>query len=81
MLNEVRQTAIDIAQETLKDTEDGQFTYFCAGVADLQTGDPKAIYPQIAKNAEFRRKAYEAWKEKSGESAGDTGGVSTPSGL
>lgn len=81
VLNEVRQTAIEIAQVTLKETKDGQFTHFCAGVADVQTGDPKAIYPQIAKNAEFRRKAYEAWKEKSGESAGETGGVSTPCGL
>jgi MoaA/NifB/PqqE/SkfB family radical SAM enzyme len=75
VLKEVRQIAVDIPQETLKRSEIGAFTQFCAGVADLQTGDAKALYPQAAKNAEFRKKAYDAWKTKSGEADEDTGGV------
>jgi MoaA/NifB/PqqE/SkfB family radical SAM enzyme len=80
VLKEVRQTAVDIPQETLKQSEVGAFTHFCAGVADLQTGDAKALYPQAAKNAEFRKKAYDAWKAKSGEADEDTGGVLAASG-
>ncbi len=81
VLNEVRRTAVEIAQKTLKETDVGQFAHFCAGVADVQTGDPKALYPQIRKNAEHRKKAYETWKSKKGEAARDTGGVSAPCGL
>ena len=54
---------------------------FCMGVADLQLGDPKAIYPQIARNAEFRARAYAAWKEQTGNSAEETGGVLTKCGM
>ncbi len=71
----VRRTAVEIAQETLKQSQVGAFCNFCAGVADLQTGDPKGLYQQVAKNAEHRMKAYEAWKAKTGETAEDTGGV------
>ena len=41
----------------------------------MQLGDPKAIYPQIAKNAEYRAKAYAAWKERTGGTAEDDTGV------
>jgi hypothetical protein len=33
------------------------------------------IYPQAAKNAEFRKEAYEAWKAKTGKTLEDDGGV------
>jgi len=75
VLIEVRRTAVEIAQQVLKTTEAGAFCNFCAGVADLQMGDAKALYPQVMKNAAFRMQAYEAWKAKTGESAEDDGGV------
>src|SRR6266850_2752620 len=75
VLIEVRKTAVEIAQEVLKSTAAGAFCNFCAGVADLQMGDAKALYPQVMKNAAFRMQAYEAWKAKTGESAEDDGGV------
>lgn len=75
VLIQVRREAIEIAQETLKQTKNGEQCGFCMGVAEVQLGDPKAIYPQIAKNAEYRAKAYAAWKERTGESAVDDSGV------
>ena len=77
VLIEVRRQAVEIAQETLKVAKNGDQCGFCMGVAEVQLGDPKALYPQIAKNAEYRAKAYAAWKERTGESAEDTGGVLT----
>ncbi len=78
VLIEVRQTAVEMADKLRTMHEKGQsggFCNFCLGVADLQTGDPLAYYPQAAKNAEFRRQAYAAWKEKTGELLEDDGGV------
>jgi MoaA/NifB/PqqE/SkfB family radical SAM enzyme len=78
VLIEVRKTAVEMA-DRLRDQEhsggSGGFCNFCLGVADLQAGDPKAYYPQAAKNAEFRKQAYEAWKSKTGKELEDTGGV------
>jgi radical SAM protein with 4Fe4S-binding SPASM domain len=78
VLIEVRRKAVEMADRLRQQKEAGQsggFCNFCLGVADLQTGDPLSYYPQAAKNAEFRLKAYETWKAKTGESAEDTGGV------
>lgn len=78
VLIEVRKAAVDMADTLRAQKEAGQsggFCNFCLGVADLQTGDPMNYYPQAAKNAEFRLKAYEAWKEKTGKTAEDLGGV------
>ena len=80
VLIEVRQAAVDMAaklREMHRSGGSGGFCNFCLGVADLQTGDPMSYYPQAAKNAEFRLRAYQAWKEKTGEAAEDTGGVLT----
>jgi radical SAM protein with 4Fe4S-binding SPASM domain len=77
VLIEVRKLAVEIAQETLKVAKNGDQCGFCMGVAELQMGDPKAIYPQIAKNAEHRASAYEEWKARTGRSDEDTGGVLT----
>jgi hypothetical protein len=73
----VRRIAVEVAQKTLKTTKNGDQCGFCMGVAEVQLGDPTAIYPQIAKNAEFRAKAYEAWKERTGRTDVDGGGVLT----
>ncbi|MBI3447614.1 MAG: radical SAM protein [Acidobacteria bacterium] len=54
VLNEVRRIAEEIPLTTLKDFEFGRFASFCAGVAEVQTGDPKNIYPQLRANAEVR---------------------------
>ena len=70
--------AVDMATKLRKMHQAGQsggFCNFCLGVADLQTGDPLAYYPQAAKNAEYRRQAYEAWKAETGKTLEDTGGV------
>jgi radical SAM protein with 4Fe4S-binding SPASM domain len=75
VLDEVRRTAVEMAQTVLKGCESGGFCNFCLGVADLQTGDPKSYYPQAAKNAEFRKRAYQAWKAKTGRTAEDLGGI------
>jgi radical SAM protein with 4Fe4S-binding SPASM domain len=66
VLIEVRKTAVEIAQKVLKEAKNGGQCGFCAGVADVQMGDPTALYPQVLKNAEFRAKAYEAWKARNG---------------
>ena len=81
VLLEVRKTAIDIAQTVLKKADAGAFCNFCAGVADLQLGDPKALYPQAMKNAESRQRAHEAWKSKNRQAAEEEGGVSSKCGL
>jgi radical SAM protein with 4Fe4S-binding SPASM domain len=75
VLIEVRRTAVEVAQTLLKQKESGSHCNFCLGVAETQTGDPLAYYPQAAKNAEFRRLAYQEWKEKTGKSLEDDGGV------
>jgi MoaA/NifB/PqqE/SkfB family radical SAM enzyme len=54
VLNEVRKIAEEIPQSTLKEFEHGAFASFCAGVAEVQTGDPRNIYPQVRTNAEIR---------------------------
>ena len=65
VLIEVRQKAVEVA-EKLKVEKNGGQCGFCMGVAELQTGDLTAIYPQVAQNAQHRAKAYEDWKESHG---------------
>jgi len=80
VLIEVRKAAVEMATRLREQKEkglSGGFCNFCLGVADLQTGDPLNYYPQAAKNAEFRLKAYEAYKAKSGKAGEDLGGVFT----
>ena len=54
VLNEVRRIAEEIPQTTLKEFEHGAFAHFCAGVAEVQTGDPRNLYPQVRINAQIR---------------------------
>ena len=84
VLIEVRKAAVEMADRLRTQKEAGQsggFCSFCMGVAELQTGDPLSYDPQAARNAEFRLKAYEAWKAKTGESAEDAGGVLSKCGM
>jgi radical SAM protein with 4Fe4S-binding SPASM domain len=81
VLIEVRKIAVDIAQETLKQTKNGDQCGFCMGVAELQLGDIKAVYPQVQKNAAFRAQAYETWRARTGQSAEDDGGVLSKCGM
>lgn len=78
VLIEVRRAAVEMADRLRAMHQSGQsggFCTFCLGVADLQTGDPMNYYPQAAKNAAFRKQAYEDWKAKTGEALEDTGGI------
>jgi radical SAM protein with 4Fe4S-binding SPASM domain len=81
VLIEVRKAAVEIAQETLKQTKNGDQCGFCMGVAELQLGDIKAVYPQVAKNAAFRAQAYESWRARTGQTAEDDGGVLSKCGM
>ena len=65
VLSEVRRVAEEIPKTTLKNSDVGEFTAFCAGVAWLQTGDPKKMYPQAEVTARFRKKAYLELKARS----------------
>jgi radical SAM protein with 4Fe4S-binding SPASM domain len=75
VLIDVRKAAVDMAVKLATEAKSGSHCNFCLGVADLQAGDAMAIYPQAAKNAEFRKEAYEAWKAKTGKTLEDDGGV------
>jgi radical SAM protein with 4Fe4S-binding SPASM domain len=79
VLIEVRKTAVEVAQKTLKQAAAGSHCGFCMGVAELQLGDAKALYPQALKNAEFRKKAYELWKAKERQASEDAPGESSRS--
>lgn len=54
VLTEVRRIAEEIPRTTLKNFEHGAFASFCAGVAEVQTGDPRNLYPQVKENARIR---------------------------
>ncbi|HET9513495.1 MAG TPA: radical SAM protein, partial [Gemmatimonadales bacterium] len=58
VLNEVRRIALEIPKTTLKTCESGEFCSFCPGVAEVQTGDPRNIYPQVKLNSEIRKKVH-----------------------
>ena len=58
VLKEVRDLAVE-ARDRLDRHPDGQYTMFCLGVAETQTGDPLAMYPQVEINAKAVRKHYE----------------------
>jgi MoaA/NifB/PqqE/SkfB family radical SAM enzyme len=58
VLNEVRRIAEEIPQTTLKNFEHGAFASFCAGVAEVQTGDPRNLYPQVRDNAQIRAEKH-----------------------
>lgn len=57
-LREVRDLAVE-ARRRLDKHENGQYFTFCLGVAETQTGDPLAIYPQAEINAKAVRRHYE----------------------
>ncbi len=73
VLAEVRRVAEEIPKTTLRDSDVGEFTAFCAGVAWLQTGDPTRMYPQAEMTARSRKRAYLEHKARSraGEAVGE----------
>jgi len=58
VLNEVRRIALEIPKTTLKTCESGEFCSFCPGVAEVQTGDPRNIYPQVKLTSEIRKQKH-----------------------
>ncbi len=58
VLNEVRRIALEIPKTTLKTCESGEFCSFCPGVAEVQTGDPRNIYPQVKMTSEIRKQKH-----------------------
>lgn len=59
VLNEVRRIALEIPKTTLKTCESGEFCSFCPGVAEVQTGDPRNLYPQVKLNSEIRKQKHD----------------------
>jgi len=49
---------MEIPKTTLKTCESGEFCSFCPGVAEVQTGDPRNLYPQVKANSEIRKAKY-----------------------
>jgi MoaA/NifB/PqqE/SkfB family radical SAM enzyme len=58
VLQEVRDLSVE-ARRKLDDHENGPYFTFCLGVAENQTGDPLAVYPQAEINARAVRRHYE----------------------
>ncbi len=77
VLAEIRRVAEEIPKTTLRNSDAGEFTAFCPGVAWLQTGDPARMYPQAELAARFRKKAYLEAGERpdAGEASGELANV------
>jgi MoaA/NifB/PqqE/SkfB family radical SAM enzyme len=58
VLGDVRDLAVE-ARQRLDRHENGPYFTFCMGVAEHQTGDPLALYPQAEINASAVRRAYD----------------------
>jgi radical SAM protein with 4Fe4S-binding SPASM domain len=54
----VRELAVE-ARQRLDEHENGPYFTFCMGVAETQTGDPLAMYPQAELNARAVRRHYD----------------------
>ena len=58
VLNEIRDLSVDVRKQ-LDHHENGKYFTFCLGVAEIQQGDPTALYPQAEINAKAVRRHYE----------------------
>ena len=58
VLEEVRRIAMEIPKTTLKSCDSGEFCSFCPGVAEVQTGDPRNIYPQVRMTSEIKKQRH-----------------------
>ena len=68
--NEVRELSVE-AKRRIDTREDGGYlTGFCLGVAETQTGDPLAFYPQVEMNARAVRRSYQLLQIRGGSSKG-----------
>jgi len=59
VLKEVRALAVEATHRLAKMPDGPFFTGFCLGVAETQTGDPLAVYPQAEVNAKAVRRNFE----------------------
>jgi MoaA/NifB/PqqE/SkfB family radical SAM enzyme len=71
VLNEVRDLAVDVRNK-LDQHENGKYFTFCLGVAETQTGDPMAIYPQAELNAKAVRRHYDLLQIKDPEPSAES---------
>jgi MoaA/NifB/PqqE/SkfB family radical SAM enzyme len=59
VLREVRDLSVEATRRLAKHPDGEFFMGFCLGVAEVQTGDPLAVYPQLEVNAKAVRRNYE----------------------
>jgi MoaA/NifB/PqqE/SkfB family radical SAM enzyme len=58
VLAEIRRLNVEAARRLAR-RPDGKYYEFCLGVAETQTGDPLAIYPQVEINARAKKRHFE----------------------
>jgi len=58
VLTEIRDLSVEV-RNRLDHHENGKYFTFCLGVAEVQQGDPMAMYPQAEVNARAVRRHYE----------------------
>lgn len=66
VLNEVRDLSVEATQRIAAHEDAKFFSGFCLGVAEVQTGDPLGMYPQVELNAKAIRRNYELLQIGSG---------------
>ena len=59
VLNEIRDLSVEAKRRVDKHEDGAYFMGFCLGVAETQTGDPLAMYPQAEINAKAVKRNYE----------------------
>ncbi len=64
--NEVRALSVEAKRRIDALGEESYLTGFCLGVAETQTGDPLAFYPQVKVNARAVRRSYELLQIRGG---------------
>lgn len=78
VLNEVRDLTLK-ARAKLDEHENAEyFSGFCLGVAEVQTGDPLGLYPQVELNTESVRRHYELLQIQDGAGEGHGANLDKP---
>lgn len=73
VLNQVRDLAVE-AKKKIDDLPDGVGEFvsgFCLGVAEIQTGDPLEMYPQVELNSQAVRRHYKLLQIGGGDESGE----------
>jgi MoaA/NifB/PqqE/SkfB family radical SAM enzyme len=76
VLNEVRDLSVKAKRKIVGLPDSEYYAGFCLGVAETQTGDPLALYPQIQANARAVRRHYQLLQI--GRPAGENGDHGMP---